>query len=406
MNEKQTSPKDHADLRQRAMKKAKTVEAKSTETLSSDTSARLVHELEVHQIELELQNEELRESQHELDAVRARYFDLYELAPVGYFSLSDTQMILEVNVTGARLLGMPRNELAHRPFTQFIVREDQDVFYRFRKQICETVSPQACELRMLRADGECFWARLEMSISQDEMSGTNIRRLVVSDISELKRVEQTLKVTVAEKELLLRELQHRCKNNLATIIGLIELQRQVMDGGGPKNVLQELMCRIRAMAGLHEHLSVSEDRSQVDFVTYARTLMADIASAFLTPSDINLSVVAENIRLGLEVASPCGLIMTELVSNAIRYAFPGGRPRPGEDACEIVVSMQSDGVGYTLAVADNGVGLPAEFDWMNATTLGLRLVRQLGQHQLGGQVKLDRTGGTKFVVSFNSKRKG
>jgi len=108
--------------------------------------------------------------------------------------------------------------------------------------------------------------------------------------------------------------------------------------------------------------------------------------------------------MDLEAATPCGLIVTELVSNAIKYAFPGGRSRPSQDTCEIFVAVQSEGTDYTLVVADNGVGLQAGFDWTDTTTLGLRLVRLLGQHQLGGKIELDRTAGTRFQISFGARR--
>ena len=127
-------------------------EAQTQETLSPEEAGRLLHELQVHQIELEMQNEELRRAQGELEASRARYFDLYDLAPVGYFTLSEQGLILEANLTAAAMLGVGRGDLVKQPFTRFILPEDQDIYYRHRKQLFETGSPQVCDLRMLRAD--------------------------------------------------------------------------------------------------------------------------------------------------------------------------------------------------------------------------------------------------------------
>ena len=111
------------------------------DALSPETTRLLLHELRVHQIELEMQNEELRRAQEELEASRARYFDLYDLAPVGYFTLSETGMILEANLTAATLLGVARGALVKQPLSHFIFREDQDIYYRHRRQLLETGAP-------------------------------------------------------------------------------------------------------------------------------------------------------------------------------------------------------------------------------------------------------------------------
>jgi PAS domain S-box-containing protein len=121
----------------------------------------LIHELRVHQIELEMQNEELRRIQRELELSRDRYSDLYDFAPVGYFTLSETGVIQQANLTAATMLGMERGRLIKRPLPRFIASEDQDIYYLHRKQLFETLEPQVCELRMVREDGSQFWARIE-----------------------------------------------------------------------------------------------------------------------------------------------------------------------------------------------------------------------------------------------------
>jgi len=119
----------------------------------------VLHDLRVHQIELEMQNEELHRTQVELEASRARYFDLYDLAPVGYVTLSEKGLILEANLIAATLLGVARGALVKQPFRRFILPEDQDIYYRHGKQLSERGVPQVCELKMLRADAVPFWAR-------------------------------------------------------------------------------------------------------------------------------------------------------------------------------------------------------------------------------------------------------
>ncbi len=152
---------DNNDLRQRA--ETLVLGKAPSDNIDNMTLAeirQMLHELRVHQIELEMQNEELRTTQEALDASRARYFDLYEFAPVGYVTLSEQGLILEANLTAATLLGESRNNLVKQPITGFILREDQDIYYWHRKQFFESGERQECELRMVEKEGATFWAQL------------------------------------------------------------------------------------------------------------------------------------------------------------------------------------------------------------------------------------------------------
>jgi PAS domain S-box-containing protein len=152
------------------------------ETLSPEETRRMLHKLRVHQIELEIQNEELRRAQVELDAARARYFDLYDLAPVGYCTISEQGLILEANLTAATLWGVARNALVKQALSRFIVREDQGLYFRHQKQLFEIGAPQVYELRMLRRKGSHFMARVEAAAAQDA-DGRRVCRAVISDIT-------------------------------------------------------------------------------------------------------------------------------------------------------------------------------------------------------------------------------
>ena len=152
----------------------------------------MFHELCVHQIELETQNEELRRIQTDLDFARARYFDLYDMAPVGYCTLSPDGLIMEANLTAANLLGVARGTLIKQPITRYIHPEDQDAYYRHRQEHHSTGEIHECELRMVRLDGSMLWAHLAGSTSQ-QGDGTSECRLVISDITDRKRTEEALK---------------------------------------------------------------------------------------------------------------------------------------------------------------------------------------------------------------------
>jgi len=164
------------------------VSAGITESLSPDLMSQTLHELQVHQVELEMQNEELRRAQLELDSARERYFDLYDMAPVGYCTVSQNGLILEANLTIATLLGVNRGALAGKLLAHFILSEDQDIFYLHRKQLFTEGKPQSFELRMIKTDGTTFWAHLE-AIAMQKQGGASVLRVVLSDISGRKQAE-------------------------------------------------------------------------------------------------------------------------------------------------------------------------------------------------------------------------
>ncbi|HYK89852.1 MAG TPA: ATP-binding protein [Acidobacteriota bacterium] len=203
MAENDASQNDSADLRKRAEER---LQKKSADlgAPARQESWLLLHELQVHQIELEMQNEELRRTQIELEASRAMYFDLYDLAPVGYMTLSEQGLILEANLTTANLLGVDRSQLVKQPVTRFIVREDEDVYYLHRKHLFETGARQVCEIRFRRKDGSRFWTRLEATMVQDGESKAPACRVAVSDITEYKRLEQ-------ERQAMEAHLRHQQK---------------------------------------------------------------------------------------------------------------------------------------------------------------------------------------------------
>jgi len=205
MDSKNTWPNVDVALRQKAEEMARWGAPGAPDNLVSfapEASRQLVHELRVHQIELELQNEELRRAQAELDAARARYFDLYDLAPVGYCTVSEKGIIEEANLTAATMLGVNRGRLVGQPMSRFVMAEDQDVYYRHRKKLFETSRLQECRLRLLRSPGLPFWARLEAIVAGEHECGTPILRVVLIDISESMRTEAAL----AESELKYRTL--------------------------------------------------------------------------------------------------------------------------------------------------------------------------------------------------------
>jgi two-component system cell cycle sensor histidine kinase/response regulator CckA len=201
------------------------------EAQSPEQTGRMLHELRVHQIELELQNEELRRAQVDLEALRARYFDLYDLAPVGYFTLSETGFIVEANLMASELLGTARISLINKPLSGFIIPKDQDIYYKHRIRLFEKNAPQQCELRLVKKDGFRFWARLDSTVMQSA-DGLPVCRVVMSDITGPKRAEEERmnferRLQQSQKleslGVLAAGIAHDFNNLLQGIFGYIEL---------------------------------------------------------------------------------------------------------------------------------------------------------------------------------------
>jgi PAS domain S-box-containing protein len=518
----------------------------SLNALSPEETRQTLHELRVHQIELEMQNEELRRAQVEISAARARYFDLYDMAPVGYCTICEKGRILEANLTATTLLGVARAKLVDQHISRFIFNENQNIYYLHCKQLFDTGKPQAFDLRMVKNNGAAFWAHIESIIAQDA-KGVSVNRVVISDISERKLAEtvlqrthdelerqteallesekhyrelvegtpgiiysfsikrggvyysshvtdilgyspeqlyaqpmlwynsihpderysvdqlirdsttckpfcieyrirdalgnwhwfedrstgyhfdgidtiveglvlditerkgveealqeanKALRASLEEKDVLLKEVHHRVKNNLAAIMGLLDLQGQKIVDKAARASLVELSNRIRSMSLVHEQLYQSENFARIDLQCYLDSLTAHLHSSYQSSRNIHVSVAAAGVNMALDSAIPCGLLITELVTNAFKYAFPEGQSCSGAVGCEIAVSAAWDGAAYTLTVTDNGIGLPAGLDWTKTKTLGLVLVKMLGQHQLRGKIEVDCTGGTTFRLRF------
>jgi len=187
-------------LRQKAeaqFRKREDLSQEKLDSLSPETLRASLYELRVHQIELEMQNEDLRRAQTDLDASRARYFDLYDLAPVGYCTVSEKGLILEANLTAATLLRRERDTLVGRRLSAFISKEDQELYYWCRKKLFDTRQPQQCDLRMARHDGTAFFAHLEVTAAKDEADAP-VGHVALIDVTARKQAEDALREREAQ----------------------------------------------------------------------------------------------------------------------------------------------------------------------------------------------------------------
>ncbi len=238
-----------------------------------------------------------------------------------------------------------------------------------------------------------LFSRAALRSDRDDLEGIVC---VAQDISERKAAEEQIKASLREKEVLLREIHHRVKNNLQVISSLLHLQSKSVDGAEAQQLFSESQNRIRSMALIHERLYQSDDLAQVDFAAYLDRLTEHLLHSYnARPNDITLDLQAETSALSVDQAIPCGLIVNELVTNALKHAFPDG------DGGTITVTFTRTGDGARLSVADTGPDPPSEADLRESDSLGFKLVRGLVQ-QLNGTMEVSSDPGLRLSIHFPS----
>jgi two-component sensor histidine kinase len=246
--------------------------------------------------------------------------------------------------------------------------------------------------------GLLFASLLEMMVLLMTERAAAIQRVVEQRTADLTNANAIIRDALKEKETLLQEIHHRVKNNLQVISSLINIQLRKLGPGASREALQECQTRVQAIALIHEKLYQSRDYSRVPFSQYARSLAANVFHATgVSPGAVRLEVDVGEVALGVDKAIPCGLILNELITNALKHAFP--QDSSGTVRVEV---GQVDGGRVRLAVKDDGVGLPDDLDIRQADTLGMQLVCTLAE-QLAAKLDVNRTGaGTSFEVVFQA----
>jgi PAS domain S-box-containing protein len=324
-----------------------------------------------------------------------RYRLLFKGNLAGVYRATAGGCLLECNQSLAAMLGCssPGEVLAHKPEDFFSA---PDGFHSFADLLREKRRVASLELCRRRRDGTPIWVLESAYLTFDEALSEEVIQGTVIDITERRRAEETIRSSLSEKEVLLKEVHHRVKNNLQVISSLLSLQAERVGEPSLLNIFRESQNRIKSIALLHEGLYQSGDLARIDFGTYLHMLGQQLSSAFGTDcSGIRLRVDADPVHLCLDRAVPCALVVNELVSNALKHAFPNGA------AGEIYVILRSGGEGrITITVGDTGVGLPEGFNVQTSNSLGLRLLDTLVR-QLRGSVDYSTGRGTEFHVSFS-----
>ena len=314
-----------------------------------------------------------------------------ESAPTAMLMVDERGMIVAVNAETERLFGYGRDELVNRPIETLMPEQYRSGHPHLRKGYLERpkvhMMARGRDLHAQHKDGSQFPAEISLNPVQTE-AGLFVLASI-TDLTERKAHEAYIKTALEEKEVLLREVYHRVKNNLQVIQSLLSLRSRNLPDGLARSVMLESVQRVRAMALVHEKLYQSENLERIVVPDYVSSLFRQLMDAYgRQPSQVavrlNQDIAAVNI--GLERAVPLGLLLTELISNCLKHGFADGR------SGEVTVTLREEGGGLRLTVADNGVGLALGQNPLEGKTLGLTLVQSLAQ-QLNGKIDL-RTGPT------------
>ena len=234
----------------------------------------------------------------------------------------------------------------------------------------------------------------EFTIKIVSMYGVSSAVAVGRDITERRLAEERIKATLREKEVMLKEIHHRVKNNMQVISSLLSIQSQYLADDRDIELFRRSQDRVRSMALVHEKLYQTDDLAVIDFSRYVESLMENLLLSYRGEAgNVKLNLDVAGIFLGVDTAVPCGLVVNELASNALKHAFPGGR------AGQLTVYMRQEGEGYALEVSDDGAGLSHLQDIEKSQSMGLMLVTLLTE-QLDGTMSIDASHGTKFRITF------
>jgi PAS domain S-box-containing protein len=388
----------------KALRKGKELEEEYTQKLeqkvnertlelreTNDEQENTLQMLKKEMAERKRAEEELRESRDYLDSLVN-----YASAPIVVWS--PEFKITRFNHAFEHLTGYKAEEVIGKQLNLLFPKENRDESLNKIERTLSGEYWKSVEIPILRKDGniqELLWNSANIYAEDGTMLIATIAQ--GTDITARKQAQDKLTASLKEKEVLLKEVHHRVKNNLQVISSLLNLQSQHIKDKESLEMFQESQNRVRSMALIHEKLYTSEDLAHIDIAAYIQDLTASLFSAYPVNNAIKITIAITDIFLTITTAIPCGLIINELVTNALKHAFPH------QQKGTITVSMTpSTNDSLILTVSDTGIGFPEGIDFRNTATLGMQLVISLVE-QLEGTITLDRSEGTRFRIEFRKQ---
>jgi PAS domain S-box-containing protein len=332
-----------------------------------------------------------------------RFRALFDQAAVGVAQIETaTGRFLKVNRRVCDIVGYAAGELESLTFQDITHSDDLPADMDNMKLLAEgKISEYSVDKRFRRKDGSLVWVNQTVSTMSIDREKQSYEITVVQDITARKQMEERIRTDIKEKETLLKEIHHRVKNNMQVIVSLLRLQADQIEDPDILEKFKASEDRIASMALVHEMLYGSKDLSKIDFNRYIENLVNTLFQSFGVDTDrIGLVLNLEPIQLDVYDAIPCGLVVQELVSNSLKYAFP--KDWKGEAKIRIGLRRVDDKV--ELSVADTGKGMPEITDVDGLKSLGFKLVHVLGKEQLDGDVQVNRENGTRITVRFKENQ--
>ncbi|MCK9151861.1 sensor histidine kinase [Methanobacterium alcaliphilum] len=274
---------------------------------------------------------------------------------------------------------------------KFVAPEDRERFlgYHNIKKLNPNAVPKNYELNLINYKGESK----SFITNTQPIPNTNKNLMSLIDITEQKKAEKLIQDSLHEKDMMLREIHHRVKNNLQVISSLLNLQSSTISDEKDLELFIESQNRIKSMALIHENLYQSEKMSHINFKDYLNYLANQLLMSYSLNTRVSLNMDCEDIYLGLETAVPCGLMANEIITNSMKHAFPN------ESKGNINIIFKEKENNYLLSISDDGIGLPDDLDLENSTSLGIQIIRSL-INQIDGELKIKKDNGTEFIITF------
>ena len=345
----------------------------------------------IHNLDVESKQKEIEES---LRTSEEKYRTLFNNADDAILIIKDNRFV-DCNSKTLDIYGAKLGEIIGETPQALFSPQNQDK--KSRENVLKYInkalegSPQVFEWKQRRKDGSLFYG--EFKLNNLNLKGGNYLMAMVRDITERKIAEDKIKASLHEKEVLLREIHHRVKNNLQIVSSLLNLQSRGIDNEEVQEIFKESQARVKSMAMVHEKLYQSQNLSRIQFKDYILSLVNNLLQTYLRdPSGIQLKTDIDDVYIDINTAVPSGLIINEIISNSLKYAFD-------DDRGEIKISLRKDDDEMVLKISDNGKGFSKDFDFRTTETLGLQLVNSLVQ-QLDGKIEIDNTRGVGFKITF------
>ena len=340
---------------------------------------------------------ERKKAEEKLKESEERYNGLYERIRDSIYVHDFEGNIVDANPSCLDLFGYSKEEIRSVNFATLLDEEQLPIAFKALEEINNTGTlAKPVEYQVRKKDGERIWIETIGSMIYKDDKPYQIQG-IARDTTERKKAKEQIKASLKEKETLLHEIHHRVKNNMTVISSLLNLQARQTGDKTTKSILRDSQNRVQAMSMIHETLYSSDNLSSISMHIYFTKLVKAIFSSFGSIGRrVTYKIESDNIKIGVKKAAPLGLIVNELTTNILKYAFPENNS--GEFSINLTADNENT---YELTVADNGVGLPEDLDWRNLDSLGLKLVSMIAENQLDGAIDIENEKGTKFIIKFN-----